>query len=281
MHKRPRRLHQLPRSFSVLRDFVLHLPAPRLPALVRTVAFTQAVVACVKASASAAEPIDTSRQQALDAIFGDARVAESSLRIHMQAAVLKADDRFEFLSTYVLPSDVHSLRVDIDFSPTHPAPILSSTHSSFDATESSGGRMQQTGGQLVSPAIDLVRVAWELGRLPDLRASLDTWKPQNAEQRKTLAAFEMILAIAELDFEAALTAIDRLIEVIAENPIVAAERGPEAVAMWIGKQHAQTDRCPRRNVRRVSFGAAWCNAGIQVRTTGRHSTQRPRQLRHH
>jgi len=212
-----------------------------LPALVRTVAFTQAVVACVfAASASAAEPIDTSRQQALDAIFGDARVAESSLQIHMQAAVLKADDRFEFLSTYVLPSDVHSLRVDIDFSPTHPAPILSSTQSSFDATESSGGRMQQTGGQLVSPAIDLVRVAWELGRLPDLRASLDTWKPQNAEQRKALAAFEMILAIAELDFEAALTAIDRLMEVIAENPIVAAERGPEAVAMWVGKQHAQT-----------------------------------------
>ena len=77
---------------------------------------------------------------ALNVIIGDDVIAKNVHAVRQQAATMSPQERFDFLSKWVLPSADHSsLRMHIEFTLVHPPPPMA-----FDAPAT--GRMIQTGG---------------------------------------------------------------------------------------------------------------------------------------
>lgn len=172
-------------------------------------------------------------RDALGAIFGDSIRIDSALETHLSAAAMSPDDRFRFLSKWVLPSEDHdSFRVDIGFLPVHAAPPVANSFP--DSTVST-----VAAGDLVSPAIDLVLLAREQNRLPHLRALLNGRQPDDVEQQKAVVALQTIMALSVTDFEQAKASMQQLFELAAANPVVVSERGPEAVTIWFARQHPE------------------------------------------
>ena len=105
----------------------------------------------------------SSEALALNDIFDGDQLIESALVTHQATKKTGTEDRFEFLWQYVLPGPTHSdLRVRVSFTPTHPVLL------SVDAGQETGS----IGGQLVSPALDLVDVADQAGNLQLLESRL-------------------------------------------------------------------------------------------------------------
>ena len=106
---------------------------------------------------------------AVAAIFNDEHVQQEALHVHLQAAAMSAESRFAFLCRWVLPSEEHdSLRMQIDFTQSCPAPIVA-------RKELPPGRMIASGADLIAPAVDLVNVAAQLNRLAQIRTIAESW----------------------------------------------------------------------------------------------------------
>ncbi|MBC7967536.1 MAG: hypothetical protein H7Z17_16600, partial [Fuerstia sp.] len=142
-------------------------------------------------------------RSALGTIFADDHVAQEALQVHDRAMLLDEAARFELLSTWVLPSDDHnSLRMQCEFTPTCPAPMFE--RSGDAASESSGSEHRQfTGGDLVSPVMDLVSVAARLNRLEEIRNVIDQWQVTSREDQKSRIVFKLLIAITQKDSDAA------------------------------------------------------------------------------
>ena len=91
---------------------------------------------------------------ALSAIFDEQHVHGTALDVHRAAMSMPPEARFAYLSEWLLPGDDHIVvRVEAAFPPVNPAPVT-------DLPEN---------WAIVSPMLDLVDVAGELGRLEELR----------------------------------------------------------------------------------------------------------------
>lgn len=161
---------------------------------------------------------------------------------------MPAQQRFERLLPIVFPPYDHSIRVEIDFTPTHPSPpVIAELGLETDGPSLAFERPPSRvpiGGQLISPAIDLVEAASELGRLDDLRDLIEQRHPGETNS-KPHRALQALVAIAGEDVEAARDAIGRLREAAVQQPVLEAERGPEAVAIWAGARDPQTQDVAR------------------------------------
>jgi hypothetical protein len=190
------------------------------------------------------------REAALDGIFGADRTTDSALGIHMRAGRMAAGERFEYLKRQVLPAGDHRLlRVEVGFTAIHPA-AAAELAGPVDEDE------LQAGSNVVSPAIDLIVTGQQLGRLDEIRDALADWQPdsvrlQPVQQQKAVAALRMLLAIAEQDFETAADEIQRIFELASQHPVIYAERGPEAIGMWVGSRYPQTREAARDLTLRV------------------------------
>ncbi|MEJ7590836.1 MAG: hypothetical protein WKF77_04755 [Planctomycetaceae bacterium] len=70
------------------------------------------------------DPAPPSEVRALGDIFAEGHIIDAALDVHHRALQLSPQERFEFLAHWVLPNDAHSsLRLDVGFSPTYPAPV--------------------------------------------------------------------------------------------------------------------------------------------------------------
>ncbi len=184
-------------------------------------------------------------RSALGAIFADDHVAQEALLIHEQALRLNETARFEFLSQWVLPSDDHhSLRMQCEFTPTCPAPIVD--RSSGVASDSSGSEHSKfTGGDLVSPAIDLVNVAASLNRLDEIQTVVNRWKVTSPEDQKSRIVFQLLVAIAQQDAAVAELRMREVLALAGSLPGSAREAHTEAVAVWAGGDFAETRELAR------------------------------------
>lgn len=184
-------------------------------------------------------------RSALGAIFADEHVAQEALQIHDRALTLDEEARFELLSAWVLPSDDHqTLRLQCEFTQTCPAPLLE--RSGAAKAEKSGlNRAQFTGGDLVSPAMDLVEVAARLNRLDDIQSVIDQWKPTSPEDEKSRIVFRLLIAIAQKDSGAADVQMRQILALAGSSPGSAWERHTEAVAVWAGGEFDSTRELAR------------------------------------
>ena len=97
-----------------------------------------------------------------------------------------------------------------------------------------------SGGELLSPAIDLVSVARRLGRLSDVRKEVMKRNADSPAGQKKQMALQILLSIAADEYDLAADQIVEFHRSVAAEPIVDAERGPESIVIWTGSLHSQT-----------------------------------------
>ncbi len=185
----------------------------------------------------AQEPRSPAVRSALGKILTEDRVAHSAYQVCEHTMRLPDEERFEQLTIYVLPSVDHdTLRLLFDMTPTCPAPVVESV---LDSTPIEGATPRFSGGEFASPALELIRMAAKLGRLPELRQRIENWQPPKAEDRRCVAAMMIAIACAERDFPDAQTHLLSLIELSRVNLGDRLELQPEALGLWAAAEHPE------------------------------------------
>lgn len=184
--------------------------------------------------------------RARSAIFDDSYISEDALAVHRRAARMSVEKRHEFLSDWVLPGPEHdTIRTAVDFTPTHPAPPARGEDriavDRLRIAERLGQSRVQIGGLLVSPALDLVEAARELGRLKDVRRRVDCFEPASDEQRRSRLAMLVAVDAAYGNHDEALAGLDQLFSLTpTANHSVRSDWWPEMLAIRVALQHAET-----------------------------------------
>ena len=119
-----------------------------------------------------AEPADHNVNAALNDILGDDILLQNVAKVRDDAKRLPLAERYQLLSDWVLPCDSHDAgRLLVDFTPTHPV-----------------GKDVGEGGDLVSPALDLVRAAADVDRLEELSAKVENFSSTSTLGQKNRIA---------------------------------------------------------------------------------------------
>lgn len=172
-----------------------------------------------------------SDSHSLNAIFAEQHVEGVALDLHRQALKLSPEERYDFLSDWVLPGANHdSLRINVGFTQTSPSPI-SADYSVFDSEEIETLNRRPSGGELVSPASDLVNAAKLTGRLSELREGVANW--ESTSQRNdalTKAAMLSLIDIAAADERSAVKSAEQFLKAAMTNPATA---GPTAAELLV------------------------------------------------
>ena len=152
----------------------------------------------------------TSNRQPLDAIFDESIIADNMAGIRIQAQQLPAQDRFDVLLNWVLPSPTHTtIRFSAYFTPTRPVPSFIGDQAKDNQSLRSELR-DSVGDNVVSPALDLVATAKQLNRLDDLRQRVIACHVLTESQQRCRLALLSLTEIAQGDFDAAVDAITQL-----------------------------------------------------------------------
>jgi hypothetical protein len=174
-------------------------------------------------------------QLALSRIIGEHHVSQNVIELARKSATLPEDARYKLLTDWVLPGDDHTtLRATAAFGPLNPPPI---SYLYTEVSTSEPSSRVQSGSQLVSPALELVRVAKKLGRLERLREVIGA--VDESEQKRSREAMLCLIDITERKWEAANAHLARLLEV-SGNVHDPAERWPEMLAVDQGLRHEET-----------------------------------------
>ena len=182
-------------------------------------------------------------RSALGKILTEDHVSQSAYSVCERAMRLPDAERFTVLAAYVLPSEDHdSLRLEFDLTPTCPAPVVQPVVGSpviDGVTQAASGPPRFSGSEFASPALELIRVAARLGRLPEIRQRVEIWQPIEVEDRKCLAAMRSAMACAQRNFPDAQTHLQSLIQLAREQPGDRLERTPEAFGLWTAAEHPE------------------------------------------
>lgn len=154
--------------------------------------------------------VQASDRLARSAIFDEQHAADTAFDLHKAAVALPVKERFERLAEWILPGTEHpALRVDVAFSPTSPPPVIADV---LGETVPESGRRLQSGGRLVSPVLDLIDAAAELGQLDELRQRVTAWQPSGSDGIREQTAILILIEIARGDADAALPHLERLLK---------------------------------------------------------------------
>lgn len=173
---------------------------------------------------------------ALGLLFEEKILSDNVLAICRRAALASEEERFALLKQWALPSETHaSVRVQADFSPTNPAPGNEAIFTTVSKIDDNRFRGSAVGGELVSPAIELIRVAQELDRIREVGAIVGDLRATDIEQQKTHLTMQLLLAIAQNDLILADEKLRQLLTLATTHPGREPERDPEAVALWAAR----------------------------------------------
>ncbi|MFG0296608.1 MAG: DUF1583 domain-containing protein, partial [Maioricimonas sp. JB045] len=161
-----------------------------------------------------------------NAAVGEQTIAANVQAVRRDAAAMRAVDRYEYLSRWLLPGPDHAgFRLAGQFTQTDPSTLARRLDPVSHPTV--------YGGELVSPVFDLIEAAVAVGRLDDLVGRIAAAAvPDDEYQQRARAALEMMLRIEQGDLEAAGTAAARLHDLVEESsPRFTADMWPETLAV--------------------------------------------------
>ncbi|WP_425618770.1 DUF1583 domain-containing protein [Anatilimnocola sp. NA78] len=155
----------------------------------------------------AAQPEAVSLQQKRFALVREEELADEVNEVLLVAKQMSPEERFALLRDWVLPSASHpSFRLQVDFTPVdQPWPAL-------DKPSALKGVRQHTGGDIVSPALELVRTAAELRKLDELEMLVRDAESEVEESVRNRRTLQTAIAIARGDDNAALANLKLLQE---------------------------------------------------------------------
>lgn len=179
--------------------------------------------------------------RALGHIFADRHIADSALVVHRKASSLPLEERYAYLAKWVLPSAEHaSFRLEVAFTPTHPAPPVDSTGNTDEKNEPSQIRVSR-GGKFVSPALDLVAAAKSLRRLDELRQRLEAVPIHEERQGRAQLSLLGVTSLAAGDFAEAGGYFSELFSHVEQHTYADfAGRWPETIAVQAAVQEPET-----------------------------------------
>src|SRR4029079_14283309 len=148
-------------------------------------------------------------------------LSDEAYAVWLRAVKLSGAERYAALKEWVMPSASHAaVRLALDWTPLD-----------------SQGRRDSRGGELVSPALELIATAKELGKLEELATAAAIARKEYPEQARALNALEALLAIARGDAEVATDRLTKAIDLVkgqpAETPL--AERYGEYLAAYAAR----------------------------------------------
>lgn len=163
--------------------------------------------------------------------------------ILLQTRSMPLADRYEALLNWVLPNvDHQAFRLYADTAPADPLPITPivlapAKRSTSKTAQTSGGRRTRvrSEGELIGPALDLVVVAKELGKLDELRELVQKVAPSSEQIARSRLAMLVLIAIAADDLDQAAAALKELTPARDKglpDSLLMTERWPEFVAAW-------------------------------------------------
>lgn len=181
------------------------------------------LLVCQPIVAAAQESI--SLRSARGAIFDEWQAIESAIDVHQRASKLPVQQRYDYLADWVLPSADHSaFRLELDFASDDPV-------------------LPQNGGQLVSPALDLIAAASELDRLAQLHERVESARAADGIQQRRRTALLALVEMAQQDYDAVMDKMQLLsnqgnpdYQDYAETSV---PRRAETLLCWQGQHHPQ------------------------------------------
>lgn len=163
---------------------------------------------------------------------------------------LPPEERYRELQSWVLPNDDHwRIRLHGETAPADALPVapvallpvrLRHNQVAEDPTNpAQRARRQRSGGELISPALDLVVVARELGKLEELAEFVRKIPDTDPYQRRLRLALQVLVAIAGDDITQAaehLKALTPTRQQGLSDTWSEAERWPELIVAWEASQ---------------------------------------------
>ena len=194
---------------------------------------------------------DRADRLALNSLFDDKYIADNILEVRRDAAEMLPPERYEYLADWVLPGRDHAgFRLYGMFSPTHPAlPTARYTlaeRTRLEEAEKHGGARIQTGGSLFAPALDLIAIAEQLGRLDVLRERVESAGEKTGDSgwRRGRLALLILIDISRRDFESADRQLVDFCQLAVEPAFSAAERWPEMLVFSAALRHREIHQLP-------------------------------------
>ena len=173
--------------------------------------------------------------RSLSRLFGD-DLASDTLEVFRRSRPMPREERYVHLRNHVLPAGSETIRLRIDYLPTNPSPLVVEMYGSEESPEpwQSTATRRPSGGILVSPVIELIKVAGEIGKLEELRLEVDRRSPVKVEQVKSQLALKILIAWAKGDLKRAGQFLNQFSLLVRESPLTDFERGPESLVIWSG-----------------------------------------------
>lgn len=170
-----------------------------------------------------------------ETLLGEENVFLSTWQTWQASRSLPAAERYAYLRDWVLPDAAHGsvVRLYGAFTPTDPAPSAADSAIAAPPVDA-GARFVHRGGEFVAPAFELVAVAKELGKLDELRATVEArGMPDKYSEQGKMALLTLINVGAGND-ELARQTLVALYPLAKNTPKTEAEyrRWPALMAAW-------------------------------------------------
>lgn len=183
-------------------------------------------------------------QHSLSHLFGNS-LTPDPLEVYRLSRQMPVARRYKYLLEKVLPADSNEIRLTIDYLPTNPSPPVIKNYGAGDSPLEfpAGQARRPAGGVLISPAIELVEAAQQLGKLDELRANVSRRSSADVEQVKARLVMEILIAWAG-NVEPAEETLTELISLVRTTAVTDSERAPESVILASGFQSPdRLDQC--------------------------------------
>ncbi|MDB5391613.1 MAG: tetratricopeptide repeat protein, partial [Planctomycetaceae bacterium] len=149
-----------------------------------------------------------SLRRARHLLIHEEKFVDSAYQVAIAARGMAPEQRYEMLREWVLPVPTHpTLRLQAGFTPVDP-PLVTAA----EAISKLKGTRQHLGGELVAPAMELVRTATELKRLKELEQAILAAQREVPEISRDHQALKIMLACAQGDESAASIGFKSLME---------------------------------------------------------------------
>ena len=186
-------------------------------------------------------PTKTADRYVIHAIQDEEHISRMAWHVFQKSRTLIPEERYGYLLDWVLPNDTHpTTRLRGDFLPTRSSPPVAKLLSLNELGTDPGGLR---GGPVVAPALELVALARELGRLDEFRKRVEgsARLKDNPDEERARIALMAIVELADGSFDAANRHIDELKKRLPSMSTGAEYlRWPELIAAWVGIHHAET-----------------------------------------
>lgn len=175
---------------------------------------------------------------AMRVIFRDSYLAENSSVVRRRIESLDLAHRYQTLVEFVCPGGISSqLRTPVEFTPLNsPA-----AERSVDVEEAPVGTRVQTGGEIVSPVLDLIDVAEKTGQLDKLRERVEATAGNDVSGQIARLSMLALIDSAAGDTQGAGRHLTEIYSTVAaERELQERSEGALLLAILAGAAHSET-----------------------------------------